>query len=155
MSPLRAARSVVALLVLVACGAAVVAVAPGIAAGDREAGVQRRTIATTVGGGFRVQVEATRLAGDDDGAPEALLRVSAFERRDGAWRRLGDPQPVVPAPDTDRFFWHVVTGAGALKGFSVSTGAPQRIEVAVLITPSIGWSDVNRYVVRDGRLVRA
>jgi hypothetical protein len=154
MSPLRAARSVLGLLVLVACAAALVAFAPGIAAGG-VADVPRRTVATTVAGGFRVQVEATRLAGDDDGAPEALVRVSAFERRDGTWHRLGDPQPVVPAPDTDRFFWHVVTGAGALKGFSVSTGAPQRIEVAVLITPSIGWSDVNRYVVRDGRLVRA
>jgi hypothetical protein len=155
MSPLRAARNVLALLVLVACGAALVAVAPGIAAGGEDAGLQRRTIATAVAGGFRVQVEALRVAGDDDGAPEALVRVSAFERRGGAWRRLGDPQPVLPAPDTDRFFWHVVRGAGALKGFSVSTGAPQRIELSVLITPSIGYSDVNRYVVRGGRLVRA
>ena len=153
MTPLRAARSAFGLLALVACAAALVALAPGIAAGG-VADVQRRTIATTVAGGFRVQVEAIRVAGHE-AAPEAIVRVSAFERRGGTWHRLGDPQPVMPAPDTDRFFWNVVTGAGALKGFSVSTAAPQRIALAVLITPSIGHSAVNRYVVRAGRLVRA
>ncbi len=152
MTPLRAARSAFGLLALVACAAALVAFAPGIAAGGT-AEVQRRTVATTLAGGFRVQVEAIRVAGGD--APEALVRVSAFERRGGTWRRLGDPLPVVPAPDTDRFFWNVVTGAGALKGFSVTTSAPQRVALRVLITPSIGFSDVNRYVVRGGRLVRA
>jgi hypothetical protein len=154
MNPLRAVRGALGILALVACAAALVAVAPTIAVGGGDATGERRTIATAVSGGFRVQVDAVRVEGDE-AAPEAMVRVSAFERRGGAWRRLGDPQPVLPAPDTDRFFWNVVTGAGALKGFSVSTAAPQRVELRVLITPSIGFSDLNRYVVRGGRLVRA
>ena len=83
MTPLRAARSAFGLLALVACAAALVAFAPGIAAGGT-AEVQRRTIATTVAGGFRVQVEAIRVAGGGD-APEALVRVSASERHGGAY----------------------------------------------------------------------
>ncbi len=153
MNPLRTLRSVLGVLALAACAAALVASAPTVAVGGGDRTGERRTIATTVAGGFRVQVEAVRVSGGD--APEALVRVSAFERRGGTGRRLGDPQPVLPAPDTDRFFWHVVTGAGALRGFSVSTARPQRVALAVLITPSIGFSHVNRYAVRTGRLLPA
>ena len=154
MNPLRLLRRGLGVLALAACAAALVAyVAPTVAVGG-DAELQRRSVATFVAGGFRVQVEAIRVAGHE-AAPEAIVRVSAFERRGGTWHRLGDPQPVMPAPDTDRFFWNVVTGAGALKGFSVTTSAPQRVSLRVLITPSIGFSDLNRYVVRGGGLVRA
>ena len=154
MNPLRLLRRGLGIVALAACAAALVAyVAPTVAVGGG-AELQRRSVATFVAGGFRVQVEAIRVAGDE-AAPEAIVRVSAFERRGGTWHRLGDPQPVMPAPDTDRFFWNVVTGAGALKGFSVTTSAPQRVSLRVLITPSIGFSDLNRYVARGGKLVRA
>jgi hypothetical protein len=103
--------------------------------------------------GFRVQVEAVRTPGGG-GAPGARVRTAAFERRGGAWARLGRALPVRPAPGAEEFFWKVVTAPGALRDLSVTTAPPQRISLRLLISPSVGVSPISRFHVEDGALVR-
>jgi hypothetical protein len=117
-------------------------------AGTNATSTSTAAIARTTANGFRVGLTAVK--GTDESAPSATVKVAAYARRNGVWERLGQPL-VVGEPGG--FFWYVVRGPHSLR-LGVATDVPERIRVRLLVTPSIGWSDVYRFHVENGILVR-
>jgi hypothetical protein len=109
----------------------------------------QKVIAASTSNGFRVSVTAYK--GGDSEAPAATVKIAAFERVNGAWAQLGSSLRI---GSRDGWFWYVVTSPHTVKDFSVSTDVPERVTIRLLITPSIGWSDLYRFHVEDGALVR-
>jgi hypothetical protein len=135
---------------LLALGAAIAATAllliPNLASTASPA--DAKVIAKTTANGFRVTL--TAIKGSDGGLPSATVEITAFVRQTSGWQSLGQPLTV---GDTDAFFWNVVTGPHSLR-LTVATDTPERVKVRLLVTPSIGWSDVYTFHVENGTLVQ-
>lgn len=110
---------------------------------------EQAVVAESTADGFRVTLVAINEM-DDPNAPSATVKISAFQLDDGSWERLGDALTV---GSRGGFFWNVITGPQAIRDFSVSNDAPERVTVSLLITPSIGFSELFRFHVENGRLV--
>jgi hypothetical protein len=109
----------------------------------------QKVIASSTSNGFRVLVTAYK--GGDSEMPTATVKIAAFERNDGEWVELGSALRIGAR---DGWFWHVVTGPHSVQDFCLSTDVPERVSVRLLITPSLGWSDLYRFHVVGGTLVR-
>jgi hypothetical protein len=104
---------------------------------------------SSLGGDLRVALTATE-GPDGGGAPPATVRISAYQRKEGSWHRIG--RLTVGAPNG--WFWNVVTGGHAICQFSTSDVRPYPMEVRLLVSPSIGCSDVTyNFHVEYGVLV--
>lgn len=143
-----------ALLGLAAAAALAAALLGVTAAGAGTAGGERKTIGAASSNGFRVKVTAHKVDRPGDEPAAATVKVAAFERSGGEWRRLGR---AVRVGEKGGWFWHVVTrpyGVRKLVLKRVSGAAfPDRIGLRLLISPSIGASGTFRFTVDDGRLV--
>jgi hypothetical protein len=109
----------------------------------------QKVIASSTSNGFRVLVTADK--GGDSEAPTATVKIAAFERNDGEWVQLGSALRIGAR---EGWFWYVVTGPHSVRDFCVNTDVPESISIRLLVTPSIGWSDLYRFHVEGGALVR-
>jgi hypothetical protein len=105
---------------------------------------------STLGQDFRASLTALR-GPADRGAPTATVKVAVFKRSAGAWRLIGR----LRVGATNAWFWNVVTGRGAICQFSTSNVPPYPMQVRLLVSPSIGCSDVtyNFHIDNDGAFV--
>lgn len=114
--------------------------------GARSVPPQTRQIASSVlGSDYRITLTAIRST-DDEYAASVRLRVDTL--RGGAWKE--SDRATVGA--VDGWFWYPLTGKGAVCRLSTSGSEPAPVEVSLLITPSIGCSEPQRFVVEDGRI---
>jgi hypothetical protein len=105
---------------------------------------QTRQIASSVlGGDYKITLTAVRSA-DDEYA--ASVRLQVYTQSGGAWKE-SDRATV---GETDGWFWYPLTGKGAVCEFSTSGREPAPVDVSLLVTPSIGCSEPQRFVVEDG-----
>jgi hypothetical protein len=120
------------------------------ASAPARAAAPTRTVAeATLHGNTRVVVTATR-ANADQGAPTATARLAVYQRSAGGdWRLLG--QRVIG--EAGGWFWHVLTGRGAVCAFDLRETPTSRIGVSLLRSPAIGCSPVSRYHLDDHQLV--
>ncbi|GAB7059000.1 hypothetical protein [Streptomyces mexicanus] len=132
----------------VAAGAADTAgAAPAAARTSAAAAPQTRQIASSVlGEDYRFTLTAVRSAHD---AYAASVRLQVYTRTGaGAWRE-SDRAAVGTA---DGWFWYPLTGKGAVCRFATSASKPAPVEVSLLVTPSVGCSPTQRFVVDRGTL---
>ncbi|MFJ8200898.1 hypothetical protein [Streptomyces sp. NPDC096152] len=114
--------------------------------GARSVPPQTRQIASSVlGRDYRITLTAIRST-DDEYAASVRLRVDTLSG--GAWKE--SDRATVGA--VDGWFWYPLTGKGAVCRFSTSGSEPAPVGVSLLITPSIGCSEPQRFVVEDGRI---
>jgi hypothetical protein len=109
----------------------------------------QKVIASSTSNGFRVVVTAYK--GGDSAMPTATVKIAALERNDGEWVHLGSPLRI---GERNGWFWYVVTGRHSVRDFCLSTDVPERVDIRLLITPSLGWSDLYLFHVEGGTLVR-
>lgn len=111
---------------------------------------ERAKIATATSNGVRVRLVAVRDPSEDP--PLATVRLAAFERADGKWRRLGRPRIV---GHESAWFWRVVTSRYGVRQLALGMAGgrfPVRIGVRLLQSASLGPSVRFRFVVDRGRL---
>ncbi|MER6978028.1 hypothetical protein [Streptomyces carpinensis] len=121
--------------------------AAGASSAAPAAAPRTRQIATSVlGGDYRFSLTAVRSTGDEYAAS---VRLKVYTRTSGgAWKETD--RATVGA--VDGWFWYPLTGKGAVCRFSTSAAEPAPIEVSLLVTPSIGCSAPQRFVVERGRI---
>jgi hypothetical protein len=138
-------------LALAALFAILVPLAMARAAPGPTASTTTRQIAvSTLDNDFRTTLTAIR-GPSEGGAPVATVKVAAYQRSGGGWKLIGRQT----VGDPNSWFWNVVTGPGAVCRFSTSDVAPHPIEVRLLVSQSIGCSEVtyNFHVDQFGNLV--
>ena len=111
---------------------------------------QRRVIGKAVANDFAVKLTAVRDRLPDE-PDTATVRIAAFERGDGHWKRMGDP---IQVGRRSGWFWHVVTGRYGVRRLRLVRRAgecPDRVAVRLLVSPSIGPSAKFRFATCDGR----
>ncbi|MDL5205758.1 hypothetical protein [Streptomyces sp. ALI-76-A] len=146
MSLARTRRGTAVVLTALMAAALGAAGAGASSAGTPAAAPQTRQIASSVlGSDYKITLTALRSA-DDEYA--ASVRLQVYTRTDGAWKESDR----VTVGDVDGWFWHPLTGKGAVCQFSTSGSEPAPVSVSLLVTPSIGCSDPARFVVREGRV---
>jgi hypothetical protein len=122
----------------------------GAGAGDGE----RAVIGEASSNGLRVRVTASRVEQPKGGPPAATVRIAAFERSGGRWRRLGGALTV---GEEGGWFWRVVTRPFGVRKLVLArvggSAHPDRIGLRLLISPSIGPTGTFRFTVQDGKLV--
>jgi hypothetical protein len=114
-----------------------------------QGGPARRVIASSSANGFKVVVTAYR--DDDSELPAATVKIAAFERDRGSWKQLG-PSLCVGAQHA--WFWKVVTGPRSLRDLSIASAGARPVTIRLLISPSIGWSQLYAFHVQDRSLIR-
>ncbi|WP_306474091.1 hypothetical protein [Streptomyces sp. Ru87] len=132
------------------CGATLLPGAPTAAATDHQrpaAAPERQLIASsTLGEDRRITLTAVRSAGD---GTAATVRLATFVHDGGGWI----PEDRVVVGERGGWFWYPLTGSGAVCEFSTSSAGDAPIAVSLLITPSIGCSDVHRFHIENGEIV--
>jgi hypothetical protein len=135
----------------VALAAALLAVT---SAGAGTAHGERKVIGEAGSNGLRVTVTALRVDRPNGEPPAATVRVAAFERSAGEWKRLGGALTV---GEKGSWFWAVVTRPYGVRKLVLAraSGAafPDRIGLQLLTSPAIGPSGTFRFTVEDGKLV--
>jgi hypothetical protein len=101
----------------------------------------RRIVYAKLDHDLEVIVTATRGSGEG-GAPTATVSFDAFRLVGGERVPLGSDDAV---GRPNGWFWYVVTGPAAVCRFSVRDHPPIMLKLSLLISPSIGCSDVFRY----------
>ncbi|MGV9347166.1 hypothetical protein ACWDSD_20575 [Streptomyces spiralis] len=121
--------------------------AAGSSSAAPAAAPQTRQIASSVlGGDYKFTLTAVRSAGD---RYAASVRLQVYSRTDGgAWKE--SDRATVGA--VDGWFWYPLTGKGAVCRFSTSAAEPAPVDVSLLVTPSIGCSQPQHFVVEQGRI---
>lgn len=109
----------------------------------------QKVVASSTSNAFRVVVTAYK--GGDSDSPTATVKVAALERNEDGWVQLGSALRIGAR---NGWFWYVVTGPHSIRDFTLSTDVPERAAISLLITPSVGWSDLYRFHVEGGKLVR-
>ncbi|WP_320773977.1 hypothetical protein [Streptomyces sp. CRN 30] len=129
--------------------AATTAVLAGVGPTAPHAGAaapRTQEIASSVlGRDYRITLTAVRST-DDAYAASVRLRVDTYG--DGGWTE-SDRATVGAA---DGWFWYPLTGEGAVCRFSTSAAEPAPVDVSLLVTPSIGCSEPQYFVIEDGRI---
>jgi hypothetical protein len=128
--------------------AAVLALLVGASQASASAQVTKNTIASLATTDVRIVVSATKGAGGK-GAPPATVEIAAFRVVSGPDRLLGR----LTVGEPGAFFWKVLTGPRSIRDLSFATRGGERISFRLLITPSIGWSEVYRFRFSGDRLV--
>jgi hypothetical protein len=103
---------------------------------------------STLNQDLRVTLTAIR-GPNDGGAPAATVRIAAYQQSAGEWKLIGRHT----VGQRNAWFWNVVTGPGAICGFSTSNVPPERMRVRLLVSPSIGCSATYKFRVANGALV--
>jgi hypothetical protein len=141
-------RNALALGAAMAAAAVLAVTSAGAAGGDR------KVIAEANANGLRVEVTAQKVAKPDGEPPAATVRVSAFQREGGNWKRLGRALTVGQKAS---WFWRVVTQPYGVRKLVVDRigGAefPDRIGLRLLISPSVGPTGTFWFTMQDGKLV--
>ena len=123
-------------------------------AGAGTAGGERKVIGQASSNGFRAKVTALKVDQPNGEPPTATVRLAAFERSGGEWKRLGRALRV---GEKASWFWRVVTRRYGVRKLVLArvggSAYPDRIGLRLLISPSIGPSGTFWFTVRDGRLV--
>jgi hypothetical protein len=101
----------------------------------------RRIVYAKLDHDLEVIVTATR-GPSEGGAPTATVSFEAFRLAGGERVPLGSDDAV---GRPNGWFWYVVTGPAAVCRFSVDDHPPIMLKLSLLISPSIGCSDVFRY----------
>ena len=138
-------RGAVAALAAVTAGVLSLAGA-GTAGADPAAATGTRQIASSeLGDDYRITLTAERTAGDEY---SASVRLRVYTRSDGAWRQSDSAVVGEPAG----WFWYPLTGKGAVCQFSTSSSEPAPIDVSLLLTPSLGCSQPQHFILEEGTL---
>ncbi|GGX58866.1 hypothetical protein [Streptomyces minutiscleroticus] len=107
---------------------------------------QTKEIASSVlGEDYRFTLTAVRSADD---AYAATVRLQVYTYDGGVWTE-SDRATVGEA---DGWFWYPLTGKGGVCRFSTSAADPAPVDVSLLITPSIGCSGPEHFVVENGTI---
>jgi hypothetical protein len=110
----------------------------------------RTTIASVSSNGLRVKLVAHREGNEDP--PLATVRISAYERKDGSWDRLGRPRVV---GERDAWFSNVVTSRFGVDQLGVRMPGgmfPLQVRLRLSQSASLGASEPFFFTVEDGRL---
>lgn len=97
-----------------------------------------KTVASVTTSDVRLVLTAER-RDDAGGAPVAVLRLAAFERRGGSWR------PTAARRIAGTYFWHSVTGPNAVCRLELRTTPSPRAVVRLLQSPSLGCGPTRAY----------
>jgi hypothetical protein len=128
--------------------AAVLALLVGASQASASAQVAKKTIATIATTDVRLVITATKGTGGN-GAPPATVEIAAYGLAGGSSRLLGR----LTVGEPGGFFWKVLTGPRSVRDLSFAAGGRERVSFRLLITPSIGLSEVYRFRFADDRLV--
>jgi hypothetical protein len=90
-----------------------------------------------------LMVSLTATKGSGGGAPTATVRFVAYELTARGWTRIGSH--VVGREDG--WFWKVLTGGHAVCRFASGDRPPVKVKIRLLVTPSIGCSQLYTYYV--------
>ncbi|NJQ01856.1 hypothetical protein [Streptomyces zingiberis] len=105
-----------------------------------------RVVTAQLGDDRKITVTAVRSRTD---RYAATLRLAVLAEERGRW--VVEDRTTVG--ERDGWFWFPLTGEGAVCSFSASDRAPEPITLSLLVTPSIGCSQVYRYEVVNGEIV--
>ena len=138
-----------------ATGAALTAALLAVtSAGAGTAGGKREVIAQASSNGLRAKVTALKVDRPNGEPPTATVRLAAFERSGGEWKRLGRALAV---GEKASWFWRVVTRPYGVRKLVLArvggSAYPDRIGLRLLVSPSIGPSGTFWFTVQDGKLV--
>ncbi|MFJ5261143.1 hypothetical protein ACIQAC_11855 [Streptomyces sp. NPDC088387] len=144
----RSRRSAIAAVTLLTAGV-LGAVGAGSAGADTAAAQQKKVIASSVlGSDYKYTLTALRSTEDQYAA---TVELQVYKQKNGAWKETD----LVTVGDVDGWFWFPLTGSGAVCEFSTASTEPAPLAVSLLVTPSIGCSEVTNYLVKEGRVFAA
>ncbi|MFJ9012534.1 hypothetical protein [Streptomyces canus] len=110
---------------------------------------ERRQIATSVlDRDFKFTLTALRSRTDP---LAASVRIQVFTFKDGAWRE--SDRALVG--DVNGWFWFPLTGRHAVCQFSTASTEPAPVAVSLLITPSVGCSPAENFLIENGQIIPA
>ncbi|WP_324787872.1 hypothetical protein [Streptomyces sp. H51] len=105
---------------------------------------QSRDVATSVlGTDYKVTLTALRSTSDKYAA---TVRLRVFVRDGGAWKESDH----ITVGKADGWFWFPLTGRHAVREFATASTEPAPVDVSLLVTPSIGYSDTFHYLISHG-----
>lgn len=135
-------------MVTTVCGLAVGLGLPAASARGQEGAPdsEPRQIAVATAGDFRVAVTAT--PGTDPDMPTATARVTGYVRDGDTWRPVGRER----LGDEQGWFWHTLTGAGAVCELAVGDEPDPHVTIRLLVSPSLGCGEPMRFGVEGDRL---
>lgn len=105
----------------------------------------RQIASAVVGQDYKITLTALRSTDDEY---TASVRMRVYEMEGGEWTETDQ----AAVGERDGWFWYPLTGPRAVCEFSVAGTNPAPIEVSLLITPSIGCSPTEAFVIKDGRI---
>ncbi|WP_055525051.1 hypothetical protein [Streptomyces graminilatus] len=107
---------------------------------------QKKLIASSVlGSDYKYTLTAKRSLEDQYAA---TVELQVYKQKNGAWKQTD----LVTVGDVDGWYWYPLGGKGAVCEFSTSSSERARLTVSLLVTPSIGCSYPEHYVVKNGRV---
>ncbi|MER6629421.1 hypothetical protein ABT301_14450 [Streptomyces sp. NPDC000987] len=105
---------------------------------------QSQDVATSVlGTDYKVTLTALRSTSDKYAA---TVRLRVFVRDGGAWKESDH----ITVGKAGGWFWFPLTGRHAVREFATASTEPAPVDVSLLITPSIGYSDTFHYLISHG-----
>jgi len=131
-------RSRVAGLVLAVTAPAAILLPMGLAhasPASTASTTSKQIAVSTLNQDFRATLTAIR-GPSQGGAPTATVKIAAYKKSAGEWKLIGRQT----VGQRNAWFWNVVTGPQAICRFSASDVSPDRLEVRLLVSPSIGCS---------------
>jgi hypothetical protein len=132
--------------VLTALMAAALGAAGAGASNAGTAAPQTRQIASSVlGTDYKITLTALRSTQDEYAAS---VRLQVYTQANGAWKESDR----VTVGEVDGWFWHPLTGTGAVCQLSTASTEPAPLTVSLLLTPSLGCSDPTNLVIKEGRV---